>query len=68
MYNGLRHLTATHLLAQSGGNLNLVSKATGHSSVKMTEKYAKHSVELLRDLMNDNIVPITQRVVKENEK
>jgi len=68
LYNGCRHSTATHLLSQSGGNLNLVSKATGHSSVKMTEKYAKHSVELLRELMNDNVTPISQRVVKENGK
>jgi len=68
LYNGCRHSTATRLLAQSGGNLNLVSKATGHSSVRMTERYARHSVELLRDLMNDNVTPITQRMVKENAK
>jgi hypothetical protein len=50
------------------GGRDLASKATGHSSVKMTEKYAKHSVELLRELLNDNLTPFSQRVVKENGK
>jgi integrase/recombinase XerD len=68
LYNGCRHSTATDMLQKAGGNLNLVSKALGHSSTKMTEKYAKHNVEILRELMNDNVIPVTQRVLKEGVK
>jgi len=30
------------------------SKALGHSSLKVTEKYARHNVEILRELIDDN--------------
>lgn len=52
LYNGTRHSTATHLLVKAEGNLYLIKEALGHSSVKMTEKYAKFKVETLRRLMN----------------
>ena len=49
LYNGTRHSTATDTLRRSG-SLYKVSKLLGHSSQRMTEKYAKHDVELLRGL------------------
>lgn len=56
LYNGTRHSTATYLLEKAEGNLHLIKEALGHSSVKMTEKYAKFKVETLRKLMNTDVV------------
>jgi integrase/recombinase XerD len=49
LYNGTRHSTATDALKKTS-SLYLVSKLLGHSSMKMTEKYARHDVEILRGI------------------
>jgi integrase len=60
LYNGTRHSTLTDALKKSG-NMYIVSKLAGHSSQKMTEKYAKHDVEILRG-KTDNVVSIVSKV------
>lgn len=44
-----RHTYATTVMLQNGVPLQVVSKMLGHSSVKMTEHYAKTSPELIRE-------------------
>ena len=67
LYNGTRHSTLTDTLRKTG-NMYAVSKLAGHSSQKMTEKYARHDVEILRGL-TDNVVELpTAQVQHKNEK
>ena len=46
-FHDLRHTFATRL-AQAGVDIYTISKLLGHSSVKMTERYAHHCPESLR--------------------
>jgi len=51
-FHTLRHTFASSLVA-AGGTLYLVQKLLGHSSIKMTERYAHLSSDNLRDLLNN---------------
>jgi integrase len=51
LYDATRHSFASHLV-NSGVSLYKVSKLLGHSSTKMTEKYAHHHIESLRADLN----------------
>lgn len=50
-FHDLRHSCATILLA-SGADLYTVAKVLGHSTIKVTERYAHHQVSAQRDAMN----------------
>lgn len=65
LYNGTRHSTATDALRKTG-SLYKVSKLLGHSSMKMTEKYARHDVEILRGI-TDTTAQV-QQIKKTSEK
>ena len=56
LYNGTRHSTATDTLRKTG-SLDLVRMVLGHSDRKMTQKYAKMNVEILRGL-TDNVTKL----------
>lgn len=62
-YNASRHTTATRILKESGDNLELVSRALGHSSREMAKKYAKWDVEILRGYIGSNV----QEMCSKNE-
>jgi integrase len=65
LYNGTRHSTATDSLRKTG-SLYKVSKLLGHSSMKMTEKYARHDVEILRGI-TDTTAQV-QQIKRTSEK
>lgn len=50
-FHDLRHSCATILLA-SGADLYTVAKVLGHSTIKMTERYAHHQVSAQRAALN----------------
>lgn len=49
-FHDLRHSCATILLA-SGADLYTVAKVLGHSTIKMTERYAHHQIDAQRDAL-----------------
>jgi site-specific recombinase XerD len=53
-----RHTCATTVMLQNGVSLHAVSKILGHSSVKMTEHYAKISPEVIGKIGKANEVNI----------
>lgn len=61
LYNATRHSFATAALSD-GHSLEIISKALGHADRKSVEKYAKHSVELLRGMFTAPILPQEKRV------
>jgi integrase len=50
-FHDLRHSCATILLA-SGADLYTVAKVLGHSTIKMTERYAHHQISAQRDALD----------------
>jgi integrase len=55
-FHDLRHSCATILLA-SGADLYTVAKVLGHSTIRMTERYAHHQVSAQRQAL-DNAFPL----------
>jgi integrase len=49
-FHDLRHSCATILLA-SGADLYTVAKVLGHSTIKMTERYAHHQIGAQRSAL-----------------
>lgn len=67
LYNATRHSFATNALRE-GHSLNKISKALGHSDSRMVERYAKHDVELLRDMFAGNVIPLGSQMVQKGKK
>lgn len=59
LYNGTRHSTATDTLRKTG-SLYITQKMLDHTSAKMTEKYARMNVEILRGATDDSIATTTR--------
>ena len=60
LYDASRHSFASQLV-NSGTSLFKVSKLLGHSSVKMTEKYAHQHIDSLRAELSK--ITLTQKTV-----
>lgn len=64
LYDATRHSFASNLV-NSGSSIYKVSKLLGHSSVKMTEKYAHSEVESLRTDVQKLSLNCHQNVIRE---
>ena len=64
LYDATRHSFASNLV-NSGSTIYKVSKLLGHSSVKMTEKYAHSEVENLRTDIQKLSLKCHQNVIKQ---
>lgn len=57
-FHDLRHSCATILLS-SGADLYTVAKVLGHSTIKVTERYAHHQIEAQRDALGKAFGDVT---------
>ena len=67
-FHDLRHTFATRL-AQKGIDLYKISKLLGHKDIKMTQRYAHHYTESLRDgvdVLDESITFLSQSAVLED--
>jgi len=66
-FHDLRHSCATILLA-SGADLYTVAKVLGHSTIKMTERYAHHQIGAQRDALSNAFPECTADYTGPNAK
>lgn len=69
LYNASRHSIASQAV-NAGVELSKVSKLLGHSSLSMTERYAKLRVENLREIIDNRgtVVPISEGKKKRSKE
>jgi len=68
LYDATRHSLASNLLKQNVP-LARISKLLGHSSVKMTEKYAHADIQSLKyDLQKISIINLKDKILKKTNE